>query len=173
MNKFWWRPVKNQGKGIIWKSWDKLVPHKHLGGLGFRSLHDFNLAMLGKQGWRFITRPDSMVTKVLKARYFPKTDYLSATLGHNPSFIWHSMREAQELLRAGMRRRVGSGNQVSIMKDPWLPTDYNPYISTVSRSLENQNVSSLFKEDSKEWDEDIVRDGFLMIEMLRLFSEFL
>ena len=31
--------------------------------MGFRDLKMFNLAMLGKQGWRLMTRPDSLCAK--------------------------------------------------------------------------------------------------------------
>lgn len=51
------------------------------GGLGFRDLHGFNLAMLGKQCWNFINRPDSLVARVYKARYFPTTSIFDATRG--------------------------------------------------------------------------------------------
>lgn len=37
---------------------------KEEGGLlCFLDLHGFNLAMLGKQGWKFISHPDTMVTR--------------------------------------------------------------------------------------------------------------
>jgi len=35
--------------------------HKTNGGMGFKDLTAFNLAMLGKQGWKFVTEPDSLV----------------------------------------------------------------------------------------------------------------
>jgi hypothetical protein len=31
-------------------SWDKLTMRKQWGGMDFRNIHDFDLAMLGKQG---------------------------------------------------------------------------------------------------------------------------
>ncbi|WOG81709.1 hypothetical protein DCAR_0100860 [Daucus carota subsp. sativus] len=34
---------------------------KNSGGLGFRDIHGFNLALLGKQCWSLITRPDYTV----------------------------------------------------------------------------------------------------------------
>lgn len=51
------------------------------GGMGFRHLHDFNMSVLGKQGWRLLTKPENLVAKVYKARYYPNCSFLSATLG--------------------------------------------------------------------------------------------
>ncbi|XP_031110709.1 uncharacterized protein LOC116014887 [Ipomoea triloba] len=52
--------------GIPWKAWYR-IPKKY-GGLGFMDLRAFNLAMLGKQAWRFLTRPHSLVARIYKAR---------------------------------------------------------------------------------------------------------
>ncbi|XP_019192732.1 PREDICTED: uncharacterized protein LOC109187030 [Ipomoea nil] len=67
MNRFWWRN-RRDGGGIHWMAWDKLSKPKKFGGLGFKDLRAFNLAMLGKQGWRFLTNPQSLVARVYKAR---------------------------------------------------------------------------------------------------------
>jgi len=68
-------------------NWEKLSTPKIHGGMGFKGLSVFNLAMLGKQGWKFITKPNSLVARIFKARYFPSGSYLTATLGHNPSYV--------------------------------------------------------------------------------------
>jgi hypothetical protein len=60
-----------------WMSWERLNQPKCKGGMGFRDLRSFNLAILGKQGWRLITRPDSLCARVLKGRYFHDTDFMS------------------------------------------------------------------------------------------------
>ena len=44
---------------------------KSEGGLGFRDLQDFNMALLGKQLWRIQTRPDLLMSRIMKAKYFP------------------------------------------------------------------------------------------------------
>lgn len=91
MSQFRWQTSSITRKGIHWKSWSKLTLHKNKGGLGFRNLRDFNLAMLAKQGWRLLTRPNSLVGIFFSARYYSRGSFLDASLGSNPSFIWRSV----------------------------------------------------------------------------------
>lgn len=80
---------------------------KNKGGLGFRHLWYFNLAMLGKQGSRFISNPESLPVHILKAKYFHKEDLLNANKVSNPSFVWKSVLQAKGNLNQGTRWRVG------------------------------------------------------------------
>jgi len=59
-------------------SWERLFVPKVHGGMGFKDLSAFNLAMLGKQGWKFLSEPDSLVSCIFKARYFPFGNYITA-----------------------------------------------------------------------------------------------
>lgn len=77
MNSYWWG-VK--GCGIRWMSWKMLARRKEEGSLGFRDLHAFKLAMLGRQGWKLISQPDAMVSQFSKAKYFPHRDFLDYDL---------------------------------------------------------------------------------------------
>ena len=54
-NSFWWDGKSNGGKGISWARWNRLCSPKAVGGLEFRKLYEFNLALLSKQGWKLIT----------------------------------------------------------------------------------------------------------------------
>lgn len=98
MNNFWWQTKKNEKKGIHWMEWSKMTPHKSVGGMGFKNLRDFNLSMLGKQGWRLMTNHNSLVSRIYKAPYYPNGNFLSVSLGSNPSYVWRSIWEAKPLL---------------------------------------------------------------------------
>jgi hypothetical protein len=37
---------------------------KEFGGMRFSSIHDFNLKMLGLQGWKLLTNPDVMASRI-------------------------------------------------------------------------------------------------------------
>ncbi|XP_056848971.1 uncharacterized protein LOC130499090 [Raphanus sativus] len=55
-------------RGMHWQSWDKVCSPKEDGGLGFKDFTDFNTAMLGKQLWRLIEKPNSLFSRVFKGR---------------------------------------------------------------------------------------------------------
>lgn len=131
---------------------------KKSGGMGFQKLHDFNIALLGKQAWRLVTKPDSMVSRVFKARYYPDGNFMTAKIGANPSYIWRSILESQDLLKSGLARCVGNGSTVDIVHDPWLPCENDPYINTVHEALKGNKVSSLIPVDQNSWDVDLVKD---------------
>ena len=111
MKNFWWGQRQQETK-ISWVSWKRLCISKTNGGLGFRNLQAFNQAMLAKQAWRILSNPSSLVARVLKARYFPTSDLLNAKLGSSPSYSWRSIHSSLEIIRCGIRWRVGNGKQI-------------------------------------------------------------
>ena len=49
IRNFWWGQCKNERK-MAWTSWEKLCTPKAQGGMGFKQLKQFHLALLAKQG---------------------------------------------------------------------------------------------------------------------------
>ena len=73
-----------------------------MGGLGFRDLHSFNLAMLAKQCWRLIQKPDSLCARVLGAKYFPHDDILKAGPKSGSSYTWQSIVAGIQTFKRGV-----------------------------------------------------------------------
>jgi hypothetical protein len=96
--RFWWAHQDNENK-THWLSWENLTKSKKEGGLGFRDLYGFNLAMLAKQAWRMLTNPESLCARVLKAKYFPNCSILEAPLGSGISYTWRSILKGVSLLK--------------------------------------------------------------------------
>lgn len=115
--RFWWGS-NNKKRKIHWCKWEKICYPKSLGGLNFRDVGGFNRALLAKQMWRIIINPDSLVSRFLKAIYFKDSVVMLVELGRNSSYLWKSLVWGLELLRKGMRYRVGNGETISMFKDP-------------------------------------------------------
>ena len=98
--RFRWGQVNNERK-IHWKNWKALTQPKREGGMDFRDIRCFNLAMLVKQGWRLFHGDRSMLYECFKARYFPRNSFLEAIDVLNSSFVWKSLIAAQPILRKG------------------------------------------------------------------------
>lgn len=96
--KFWWSQMDKVNK-IHWTCWEKLSKPKRVGGLGFRDLHAFNMAMLAKQGWRLLQNPSSLCAQILQAKYHPGSSILEAMPRKGISYAWHSILKGVQLLK--------------------------------------------------------------------------
>lgn len=71
--------------------------------------------MLGKQLWRLATKPNNLVSRVYKTKYFADSNIFHSNLGHNSNFVWRSLLETKQLLLDDMRWRVGDGSNIQIL----------------------------------------------------------
>ncbi|XP_050222528.1 uncharacterized protein LOC126672620 [Mercurialis annua] len=74
---------------------------KKFSGMGFKRVRDFNIAMLARQAWRFLSMENNLIVKVFKAKYFPETSFLEASLRSNPSYVWRSLFECKSVMEKG------------------------------------------------------------------------
>jgi len=63
--------------------------------MGFKGFKAFNMAMVCKQAWKLASSPESLITRLLKAKYFPRSGYFGASVSHNPSYVWRSIWSAK------------------------------------------------------------------------------
>jgi hypothetical protein len=157
VSRFWWGHKNNQGR-VHWMSWEKLGAPKNRGGMGFRDLEKFNMALLAKQGWRILINPNSLVARILKEKYFPREGFLEAKLGRCPSFVWSSMLKAKPLLPHGVGWRVGNGENFIIWGDAWLPPPQAQLFLPNQSSWSNDSrISKLIDPSSGWWNLEYLR----------------
>lgn len=169
MNSFWWGAKTNDRKGIKWLSWTNMTMSKGAGGLGFRDLYGFNLALLGKQCWNFLRNPDSLVARIFKARYYASTSLFETSRGGGVSFVWSGLWQAKECLKTGFKWIFGDGSNIHAFADPWIRgrTNYRVEESFVKTSC-GTKACDLLLPGEKTWDVNKV-NIFFQIMMLKLF----
>ncbi|XP_019178363.1 PREDICTED: uncharacterized protein LOC109173576 [Ipomoea nil] len=138
MNKYWWLSKSSNGGGVRWLAWNRMTFAKSEGGLGFKNLNKFNIALLAKQ------------------------DFLKAKLGSNPSYSWRSILAGVDVLRRGCFRRIGDGRATKIWHHPWLPDKDHPYVQTpISDELGEAVVGSLIDHTIGDWNSNMLTTLFL------------
>ncbi|RLN42620.1 retrotransposon protein, putative, unclassified [Panicum miliaceum] len=159
IGKFWWSQQEKENK-IHWISWEKLILPKGRGGLGFRDIHGFNLAMLAKQGWRLVQNPESLCARILGAKYCPHGDLFKAKMSGTVSYTWRSIMRGIKVLESGVIWRVGNGEKINIWNDPWIPRGITRREITPRGGNLVSRVSELIDPVSGGWDDDLLNQTF-------------
>ncbi|XP_024190480.1 uncharacterized protein LOC112194478 [Rosa chinensis] len=139
--------------------------------MGFRDMHCFNLALLAKQGWRLVQKPNTLIAQLLKAKYFPTCSFMEAELKKGASYTWRSIIAGRAVLQKGMRIQVGDGATISLWDDPWVPVPYSfrPF-STVMEGTESWRVADVIDYEDKEWLTDVLGELFTRGEVATIAS---
>ncbi|XP_010468802.1 PREDICTED: uncharacterized protein LOC104748921 [Camelina sativa] len=146
-------------RGLHWVAWDKVCKDKAEGGLGFRDLEIFNDALLAKQYWRLIQFPNSLFAQVFRSRYFRNKHPLMAKKLYSPSFGWRSFFLTKSLVEKGARWTIGSGFNVLVWRDPWIPDQHpRPAQGRGQHLHPNLMVNHLINPRTKEWHLPILQE---------------
>lgn len=132
--------------------------------IGFREIVRFNQALLAKQGWRLLSSANALVSRMLKAKYFPRDNFLEAGIGSSPSYLWRSVLWGRELLKVGLRWGISNGRNTKVYLDPWAPGMEGFRVQAFDRADLTMSVSSLFIVFGG-WDEQKLRRLFTLREV--------
>ena len=128
--------------------------------MGFRDLHLFNLAMLGKQGWRLLSRPESLCARTLCGKYFHNGSFMRARKKTGSSDTWRAILKGREVLEKGLIKRVGDGNSINKWDDHWIPS--NPGFKPIYPKARAEKVHEFLSPDRMSWNIRALRDNFLI-----------
>ncbi|XP_074351885.1 uncharacterized protein LOC141691038 [Apium graveolens] len=135
LSRYWWGEKGNAKSGIHWMCWDRMSKHK----------------LEGKQGWRLVSRPERLSSKIYKARYFPNDHFFEAELGSSPSFIWRSIWEAKQGLSeatvSSLRTEDGQQWDIEVIE--------NLFNSRDQQCILNTPVGGNGLTDDLFWNEDL------------------
>lgn len=162
ISNFCWGSVVDSRK-IHWHKWEDLTRCKLKGGLGFRDLQKFNIAMLGKQGRQLLSNPDSLCARVLKGKYYLNGRFLSAKKKHS-SHTWRELLVGRKVLVLGLIRRIGDGTSTNIWEDKWIPEAVNHKPLCRLPSAIATKVSELISNDNISWNLDAIHANFIPID---------
>ncbi|XP_021756104.1 uncharacterized protein LOC110721271 [Chenopodium quinoa] len=119
MARFWWGSDGFKRK-THWRSWDDMCTLKCFGGMGFKDLGVFNDALLGRQAWRLVKASNSLLGRIFKAKYYPRSEFLESSLGFAGSFSWRSIWSSKALIKEGIIWKIGNGKKVNLWSEPWV-----------------------------------------------------
>ena len=96
--KFWWGS-KNGERKVHWMSWDKVTRAKDACVMGFRGINDFNTSLLDNHYWFLLLGDHTLLGKVFKKRYFPRSSIEDNSVVFSPSYALRSILSANELIQ--------------------------------------------------------------------------
>jgi len=168
VSNYWWGSSLDNHK-IHWLRWEKLTRPKDQGGLGFRDFGLFNQAMLGKQGWRLMMRPDSLCARVLQGKYYHSSNFLAATKKRRSSATWKSIMHGREVLKKGLIYRIGPG-EIDAWGNNWIPGagSLRPLVRLDTATA--NRVGELFIPGTREWDPNQLRRNFMALDVAEILK---
>ncbi|XP_026416742.1 uncharacterized protein LOC113312202 [Papaver somniferum] len=124
---FWWGHIDN--KGINFISWDFLCVSKEHGGLAFRNLEKYNLALITKLAWRLCTKSDKQWVINMKNKYAPHCNFLHLQQPHNnSSWMWKGIEKGLEVERKYYQWEIRCGTKALVRYDKWITGPDGPQI---------------------------------------------
>lgn len=133
--------------------WEKVSSPRVWGGLGIRSAHSENLALLAKVGWEILSDKQSLACEVIKNQYL-----LDSPAVATASSTWRGVLKCRGLLRAGSKWLIGSGTNINFWNDWWVGS--GPLITVITPDLDPNlaalTVADVLSED-KLWDLSLVQ----------------
>lgn len=149
LTRYWWDD-SDEKKKMCWVSWDKMTKPKARGGLGFRDIQLFNQALLAKQTWRILTKPECLLARILLGKYCHKQSILNVETPSACSHGWRSILHGRDILKGYLGKAIGNGQTTRVWQDSWISlTEQIRPFGPIPMSELDLTVADLLTEDMK------------------------
>ena len=111
-----------------------------------------------------------MCAQILSAKYYPDGNLLKAGPKKGPSYTWQSIVVGIRTFQRGCIWRVGSGSEIIIWCDPWIPTSASRKVITPRGMNILSKVEDLIDPYTGRWDEELLRDCFSPVDVQRILQ---
>ncbi|GKA46122.1 hypothetical protein Tco_0738918 [Tanacetum coccineum] len=108
-------------KGIVSVSWKEICKPKSQGGLGLRSAHFWNEALLAKHIWNIVSRKDSLWVKWVNVYKLKGRSMWDIELDRGSSWCWKSLLDLRSRIERFVQVKIGNGRDCNIWFDKWHP----------------------------------------------------
>lgn len=164
MMRFWWGFSDSQHH-IGLKSWASLCRPKVEGGLGLKLMESHNKALIAKLGWQIQTNLEKPWVQIIHAKYLKGSFVWEAKASNGDSWFWKGITRVASILKSASCFQIGSGTQVRMWHDQWLPlpTPHCPLPRLTSILTDEETmVDSLIMPFSRAWNTTLIR--YLFVE---------
>lgn len=117
-NFFWNQSAIKNSTPLI--SWEKVCRPKNMGGLGLRKTLPMNKAFLAKLTWKILTDNNSIWANLARKKYLSNSNFFQYNPKQNDSKIWRHILSQREIIRKGIRWKIGNGHSTNFWLDNWV-----------------------------------------------------
>ncbi|XP_071695630.1 uncharacterized protein [Rutidosis leptorrhynchoides] len=166
---------------MSWVKWDKVLASFENGGLNTGSLKAFNIALVLKWKWRYLTKPDDLWVKIIKSIHGQSFDKVQ----DNYPSVWSNIvstsfkHTTNGNIPANLfSLQVGNGANISFWNDLWCGNDTLANREHGSRQIQLfnalvQDIDSVTLSDRDDcWSCLISVDGIYTVKSVRDYIDY-
>jgi len=99
------------------------------------------------------------------------TNFLNAPQGTRPPYAWRSILYGRALLKDGLNRIIGNGEQTSVSIDKWLFDGQNRRPMNIHPLMNKLKVSELIDPLTRNWDLKRLGDLFPVTDIQLILQQ--
>jgi hypothetical protein len=139
--KIWWGFPKDKSRNLSLKSWSSICLPKEDGGLGFRRMHEFNLSLTTKLGWKLLSNTGCLWVNQLQKKYIKYGNFISSLNPSSALWLWKGIQKIKPFIFAGACLMDSQSSSSSIWSSNWVLS--LPSFKPIPKFPFNRNIQAL------------------------------